>query len=178
MPFHFSWGFFCCCGCSARSTISIYYLEPVFITTVQLSFQLNGERCIVLTAGWPIPELTACVYHSDVYLYAFDKRSSGIDSSDDFFCLRSVIVFTITAIGTTNQLLFRAFFALHSDCAVFLYLFTRSVCTSNSTHIVIETATRRACWTQVLTLLQQITNPFKNELCAKRQPIVKVSKEH
>lgn len=54
--------------------------------------------------------LAAFVYCTDVYLCTFDKRSSEIDSTNDF-CLCSFIVFTITAIGTTNQLLLCLFLA-------------------------------------------------------------------
>lgn len=48
-------------------------------------------------------------YHCVLYLCAFDKRSDRIDSTNDVY-LCSFIVFTITPIGTTNQLLFCYFF--------------------------------------------------------------------
>lgn len=48
-------------------------------------------------------------YQCVLCLCTFDKRSDGIDSTNDVY-LCSFIVFTITPIGTTNQLLFCSFF--------------------------------------------------------------------
>lgn len=48
-------------------------------------------------------------YQCVLCLCTFDKRFDGIDSTNDVY-LCSFIVFTITPIGTTNQLLFCSFF--------------------------------------------------------------------
>lgn len=69
-------------------------------------------------------------YQCVLYLCTFDKRSDGIDSTNDVY-LCSFIVFTITPIGTTNQLLFRSFFS-----AIHFYAFIHSVCKAQTETII------------------------------------------
>lgn len=113
LPFRFSWGY----------CFFFYFIRSVrsfagFSVQFRAGFYHNGS--VVSSVKWWTMhcaldgqcwwDYRVCLpYQCVLCLCTFDKRFDGIDSTNDVY-LCSFIVFTITPIGTTNQLLFCSFF--------------------------------------------------------------------